>query len=308
MAAKTLADYRQEAQDLIDDSTLRTAGRLSSAWWTRRINKVKDVVAQSTGFYITNHIVPVTKYNESAAMPSALCWGVFGVRCGKNPLEPVEEPFESELWLSGFASQPGSAAIKVVSSSAADTTQTITIYGTTAVTGVVTAETLTLNGVSTATTIKTTWDRLLYAELSAVCAGTVTISYASTTITTIAIGSTTAGWKPSIAAPYNYRIQGQNIYFTPVPSENTVVYITGGSVPADLSGETDTISGLPLQFQWLISVGAAAEAQGINLYDDTGSARTNSYFQQFIGGVQELNKYLNNIDVSRNGSISLARR
>lgn len=95
-----------------------------------------------------------------------------------------------------FGNQPANDGIEIVSSSTADITQTITLYGTLngAATTLVT-ETLTLNGTTQVDSAITNWGVLLAARLSAACAGTVTIREASgnATITTIAPASLTAG-------------------------------------------------------------------------------------------------------------------
>lgn len=94
-----------------------------------------------------------------------------------------------------FGNQPTNDGIEVVSSSASDTTQTLTLYGTTTGTDTVVKETVTVNGTTQVSTTKTDWGQLLGAELSAACVGTITIREASAnaTITTIAPASLSAG-------------------------------------------------------------------------------------------------------------------
>lgn len=95
-----------------------------------------------------------------------------------------------------FGNQPANDGIQVISSNAADTTQTITLIGVRngALTTVVT-ETLTLTGNTAVTSAITNWYTLLGARLSAICAGTVTIREDSgdLAITTITTGNLTAG-------------------------------------------------------------------------------------------------------------------
>lgn len=95
-----------------------------------------------------------------------------------------------------FGNQPAGDAIEVLSSDAADTTQTVTIYGTkTGTTTSVVSETVALNGTTAVATTTTTWQNILGIELSASCAGTVTIREASAdqTVTTISTGNLSAG-------------------------------------------------------------------------------------------------------------------
>jgi len=95
-----------------------------------------------------------------------------------------------------FANQPAGDGIEFLSDSTADITQTVTLYGT--ITGAlttVTSETLTLTGTTAVSSAVTTWETLLGVELSAACAGTITIREASANaaITTIAAASLSAG-------------------------------------------------------------------------------------------------------------------
>lgn len=96
----------------------------------------------------------------------------------------------------GFANQPAGDGVEIVSASAADTTQTVTIYGT--ITGAlttVTSETVALTGTDAVSTDITTWQTILGVELSAATAGNITVREASAnqTITTITAASTSAG-------------------------------------------------------------------------------------------------------------------
>jgi hypothetical protein len=86
-----------------------------------------------------------------------------------------------------FGNQPANDGVEIVSASAADSTQSITIYGTTTGTDTVVVETVALNGTTPVSTVKTDWGQVLGATLSASCAGTITIREASAdaTITTI---------------------------------------------------------------------------------------------------------------------------
>ncbi len=78
-----------------------------------------------------------------------------------------------------FTNQPANDGVEVVSSNAADTTQSVTIIGTTQGTDTVVVETVTLNGVAVVATTKVDWGLILAVKLSASCAGTVTVQEAS---------------------------------------------------------------------------------------------------------------------------------
>lgn len=87
-----------------------------------------------------------------------------------------------------FTQMSSNGTIKVVSSNAGDTTQTVTITGRLA-DGSIASETLNVNG-TTGTSSTNTYERLLKAELSATCTGTVTVSNntGSVTLRTIPAG------------------------------------------------------------------------------------------------------------------------
>lgn len=87
-----------------------------------------------------------------------------------------------------FTQLAANDTIRVVSTGAGDTSQTLTITGR-KVDGTLASETLSLNGTTPATS-SNTYERLLKAELSATCAGTVTVARTTgpTTIRVIPIG------------------------------------------------------------------------------------------------------------------------
>lgn len=232
-----LSSIRQLAMDGIDEQVNQTTGKFSVAWWNRKINQAKDVLAQETGYYVKQQPVATYANTQEAELPPALCWGVLGVTYDDAPLT-AEDLFifneESSGWQrtapgtpqayavqhpnlilraapdrtvvpglvilgstvgAAFTNQPANDGVEVVSSSASDTTQTVDIYGTTFRTNTVVKETITLTGVTAVSTTKTDWDYILGVELSATCAGTITIREASAdaTITTITAGNTTSG-------------------------------------------------------------------------------------------------------------------
>ena len=95
-----------------------------------------------------------------------------------------------------FANQPAGDTVEVISSSADDTTQTATIYGTSsAAVSTLRTETLDLTGTTVVTSEHDDWQEIYAVELSAECAGTITVREGSEdqAITTITTGNTTAG-------------------------------------------------------------------------------------------------------------------
>ena len=85
------------------------------------------------------------------------------------------------------------SAVDVVSSSAGDTTQRVTIYGIAG--GVATQETVTLNGTTNVQTTTATWTKILGIVMDAAAVGTVTVSDfpVATTIATLAPATLTRG-------------------------------------------------------------------------------------------------------------------
>ena len=86
-------------------------------------------------------------------------------------------------------------AVNIVSSSAGDTTQSVTIYGTDG-SNLPQTEVLALNGTSVVVGVST-WNKVLGVTLSAVCAGTVTVkdNTAATVLYTVAPAATKKGMK-----------------------------------------------------------------------------------------------------------------
>ena len=94
-----------------------------------------------------------------------------------------------------FGNQPANDGVEIGSDSAADTTQTATVIGTTNGTDTVVVESIALTGTTFVSTVKTDWGVILAVKLSASCAGTVTFREASgnAAITTITTGNTAKG-------------------------------------------------------------------------------------------------------------------
>lgn len=78
-----------------------------------------------------------------------------------------------------FANQPNNDGQECLSSSAADTTQSLTLVGTTTGTGLAVFETITLNGTTPVSTVKVDWGNVHLGVLSVTAAGTITCREAS---------------------------------------------------------------------------------------------------------------------------------
>jgi hypothetical protein len=93
------------------------------------------------------------------------------------------------------ANQPSNDIVQVVSASAGDTTQTVTLIGTTTAVNTVVVETIALNGTTAVDSVKTDWGIILAVKLSASCAGTVTVRVKTgpATITTLTTGVLSKG-------------------------------------------------------------------------------------------------------------------
>lgn len=90
-----------------------------------------------------------------------------------------------------FGNQPANDGVEIVSNSALDTTQSVTIIGTTQATDTLVSETVALTGTDAVSTEKLDWGFILAVKLSASCAGTVTVREASANASIIALGTTT---------------------------------------------------------------------------------------------------------------------
>ena len=86
-----------------------------------------------------------------------------------------------------FGNQPANDGIEIVSASAADTTQTVTIIGTTQAEDTLVSEDVVLTGTDAVATVKVDWGFVVAVKLSASCAGTVTIREASANATIITL-------------------------------------------------------------------------------------------------------------------------
>lgn len=101
-----------------------------------------------------------------------------------------------------FTNQPSNDGVEIVSSAAGDTTQTVTIYGTTngADQSETIIETVSLNGTTVVSTTKTDWGNVLAVKKSASTTGTITFREASgdLAITTLAPATLRAANKDTV--------------------------------------------------------------------------------------------------------------
>lgn len=88
------------------------------------------------------------------------------------------------------ANQPANDIVQVVSSSAADTTQVVTLIGTTTGTNTIVVQTVALNGTTAVDSLKSDWGIIVAVKLSASCAGTVTIRKKTGPATIITLATT----------------------------------------------------------------------------------------------------------------------
>lgn len=104
--------------------------------------------------------------------------------------------------------QPQNDTLQVLSSSAADTTKSVTVYGTTTGTNTLVAETIALNGTTPVDSVKTDWGFILAVKLSAVCAGTITVQEKSggVDVTTLTTGTVAKGVETVTSTNYHNRL------------------------------------------------------------------------------------------------------
>lgn len=169
-----------------------------------------------------------------------------------------------------FANQPGGAAVVVKSDSAADTTQTVTIYGTiTGTTTSVTSEVITLTGTDAVTSTHTTWQNILAVRISAAHAGTVTVELAGgNDIITIASGTLTAGIaaaKTADAYGLVIRRDGSGASTAPIAAVGTGIDGAALSVVAAMNGTTEgDLGSTPFATVTEFYIGAVASTVNVN--------------------------------------------
>lgn len=157
-----------------------------------------------------------------------------------------------------FANQPANDGIEVISNNSADTTQTITLYGTLNGAGtVLVTETLTLTGATQVSSSHTDWGVLLAARLSASCAGTVTIREASgnAAITTITTGNLTAG----IATPTSTNAFGLIPRHDASGASTDSIGVVGKGIDGVTTYSIDTLNGTTEEDHGTVPFGTITE-------------------------------------------------
>lgn len=132
----------------------------------------------------------------------------------KNPVMPIYTNVTASLANTiivktkaggGFTNQPAGKKVTAVSDDETDIGQTLTIYGTvTDKTTTVTTDIITLNGTTGVDSALETFQNILGVELSAACAGTITLSCTDGTILTISADTLSVGIEiPTSTIGYN---------------------------------------------------------------------------------------------------------
>jgi hypothetical protein len=141
-----------------------------------------------------------------------------------------------------FTNQPANDGIEILSNNAADTTQSITLYGTTQGTDTVVVETVALNGTTAVSSTKTDWGVLLGYTLSASCAGTVTVREASgnATISTITTGLLSKGVE-AVPSTSSYPSTPLTVVASAATTKQIGVY--GTSLAGVAQGDSQALTG-----------------------------------------------------------------
>jgi hypothetical protein len=309
----SLATIRQLAMDRVDEQDNPTTGKFSVVWWNRQINVAKDILADRTGFYQIRHSVTLPNHTQIVSLPSNLCWGITAVYLGRNRLSfrsgaDMEDEYAGWRFASDLPNQPGANGdgITIVSSSAADTTQKVTVSGL-VTSGAYVSEELTLTGKTPVTTSSAYITEVWRISLDTAAAGdvTATLTSGATTVAVIAAGDLYTGEAIVTAQPGCWTLEHPNLLVDSLANQDYTLWVLGGSRPADLASDGSLVTGLPLQFEWVIAEGAAALAENSDLYDQAQSARMSSSGQAFWAGVERLNEYLLGLNHDRMGAIRL---
>ena len=118
---------------------------------------------------------------------------------------------------SAFTNQPLNDSVQVLSSSASDITQTVTIIGTTNGTDTVVVEVIALNGTTPVASVKVDWGQILAVKLSAAAIGTITVRK------TTGAATITAGLTPAVLSV------GVNTVATTATYNRTVSIVASGA-------------------------------------------------------------------------------
>lgn len=151
-------------------------------------NIVRAEIYEAASFTGGDEIIPVNRNRQKTNLANVV------IRKGVTS-SPTASAIVTTKAGGNFANQPAGDAVDVVSD-ANDLTQDCIIYGTTsAALSTITSETVTLTGSAAVTTTITNWQTILGIELSASCAGTITVSESSgsAAITTISTTVLSAG-------------------------------------------------------------------------------------------------------------------
>jgi hypothetical protein len=183
-------------------------------------NATSKLLKSEHGEYGSMGVVPVAVSNNADGYVQTAGVGYFeaamAVRKGKDlkvytdgkvgEMAPGASVQIAEHAQGAFTNQPANDGVELVSSDAADTTQTVTVwYVRNGALTTLVSEAVALNGTTQVALTHTDVEYVLGVELSAACAGTVTVREASgnATITTLAPAATTSGLL-NIATTYGY--------------------------------------------------------------------------------------------------------
>ena len=304
----SLATIISRAQSRIDNLVTQDAGKWSHDWWVGLVNQAKDVLAQETGFNRTRFKIAITKGNQVSALPTGLCWQIESVYIGNSKLDcrsasGMDNDNPGWRFQSSFPHQPTAGdGLKIWSPAAADVGLVATITGL-GIDNALRSENVTLTGTTSGTAVETsylTWTEIYEVALAtaggvpANATGLVTLQTATgaLVIATITAGGQSVGRSPQTAQPTNYVIEQPNIEWYPVPDADYTGFARGATLPTDLSGDADAVTGLPSQFEWVVAEGAAALASVADLYTSSQEARQNYSLGAFWAGVKKVADYI----------------
>ncbi len=321
----SLATIRQSAMDFVDEQSNTSSGKFSLAWWLRRINETVAVVAHETGFNVTTQSVAFVAGQQSAALPATLCHAVFAAQWGVDKLDTAENnnvgmykpsavlngalPAASTLIgnypvgstgleLADASAFPASGAVNVdgeIISYASKTDNTLDCTATTqshadgASVSIATITLVSTTGFPTdGGTVGIDTDVVTYAAVSGYtltgCSGVTNAHLDGAKVTMAVLGT-----------PDKCLIKNPTIYLDPIPDTAGTVYLLAGALPTALSSDSDTITGLPSQFERVISYGAAALSEVSDLYAQPQAGRAQAYVDGFWAGVESIKAYLNTL-------------
>lgn len=204
MATSTTAINSTSVYNALHRTTLKRIGNLGKPNGTYLLTGTKSVVAADydvAGDLINLFDVPPATYLLGGSIVSDKDYDTGGTAgtfdlIASDTLGAAQSVTGATADVMG--NQPANDGVEVISDAAGDTTQTITIVGTTQATDTVVVETITLNGTTQVATSKTDWGFILAAWVASgtlTAASTVTIREASAnaTITTLTPTATSRG-------------------------------------------------------------------------------------------------------------------